>query len=417
MLGRLSASRASVPAGRSERSVAALPFGSCAGVSARPVSRSPHWHSAPCCGATPSTATRPATTCARSSRPAATSSTRHTATAAATPRPSSAGCSTARSPRDDVVICTKAGISRSGGQRRVDVSRRGLMSQLETSLRRLGTDHVDLWLVHTWSDDVPLSETLSALEWAAASGRARYVGVSNYSGWQSARAFSLLESARIPMVANEIEYSLVCRTPEHEVTPAATSLGFGLLPWSPLGRGVLTGQVPQRHTVGVPGRVRPTSRASPSASSTSRRRRVADAVAMAARGLGGQAGRGGAGLGARPSRRRRAHRRRADARTAAVRAREPRARAALGDRRRAGRRLGLAVLTGDVGQSVDRAAGSRRLSGAGGDCRRGARRAGLLVWLLRCRSGGRRPSRRPWCGGSARSCRWSAAGTGGFACA
>ena len=124
-------------------------------------------------------------------------------------------------PRDDLVICTKAGISRAGGERRVDVSRRGLMAQLETSLRRLGTDHVDLWLVHTWSDDVPLSETLSALEWAAASGRARYVGVSNYSGWQSARAFSLLESARIPLVANEIEYSLVCRTPEHEVAPAA----------------------------------------------------------------------------------------------------------------------------------------------------------------------------------------------------
>jgi aryl-alcohol dehydrogenase-like predicted oxidoreductase len=182
-------------------------------------------------------------------------------------------------PRDDVVICTKAGISRSGGQRRVDVSRRGLMSQLETSLRRLGTDHVDLWLVHTWSDDVPLSETLSALEWAAASGRARYVGVSNYTGWQSARAFSVLESARIPMVANEIEYSLVCRTPEHEVTPAAASLGFGLLPWSPLGRGVLTGKY--RH--GIPSGSRAASTDFPGFAE--RTARVADAVAMAARGL------------------------------------------------------------------------------------------------------------------------------------
>ncbi len=187
-------------------------------------------------------------------------------------------------PRDDVVICTKAGISRSGGQRRVDVSRRGLMSQLETSLRRLGTDHVDLWLVHTWSDDVPLSETLSALEWAAASGRARYVGVSNYTGWQSARAFSVLESARIPMVANEIEYSLVCRTPEHEVTPAATSLGFGLLPWSPLGRGVLTGKY--RH--GIPSGSRAASTDFPGFAERfldEQTARVADAVAMAARGL------------------------------------------------------------------------------------------------------------------------------------
>ena len=192
-------------------------------------------------------------------------------------------------PRDDLVICTKAGISRAGGERRVDVSRRGLMAQLDTALRRLGTDHVDLWLAHTWSDDVPLAETLSALEWAAASGRARYVGVSNYSGWQSARAFSLLESARIPLVANEIEYSLVCRTPEHEVVPAATSLGFGLLPWSPLGRGVLTG----KYRNGIPSGSRAASSDFPGFAERfldEQTTRVADAVAMAARGLGAKPG-------------------------------------------------------------------------------------------------------------------------------
>ncbi|MGO4598412.1 aldo/keto reductase [Terrabacter sp. 2RAF25] len=188
-------------------------------------------------------------------------------------------------PRDDLVICTKAGISRSRGERQVDVSRRGLMAQLESSLRRLGTDHVDLWLVHTWSDDVPLSETLSTLEWAASSGRARYVGVSNYSGWQSARAFSLLESARIPLVANEIEYSLVCRTPEVEVTSAATALGFGLLPWSPLGRGVLTG----KYRNGIPSGSRAASDDFPGFAERflgGQSSRVAEAVAMAARGLG-----------------------------------------------------------------------------------------------------------------------------------
>ena len=192
-------------------------------------------------------------------------------------------------PRDDIVVCTKAGISRAGGERRVDVSRRGLMAQLDTSLRRLGTDHVDLWLAHTWSDEVPLSETLSALEWAATSGRARYVGVSNYSGWQSARAFSLLESARIPLVANEIEYSLVCRTPEHEVAPAATSLGFGLLPWSPLGRGVLTG----KYRNGIPSGSRAASSDFPGFAERfldEQTTRVADAVAMAARGLGAKPG-------------------------------------------------------------------------------------------------------------------------------
>jgi aryl-alcohol dehydrogenase-like predicted oxidoreductase len=188
-------------------------------------------------------------------------------------------------PRDDIVICTKAGISRAGGERRVDVSRRGLMAQLDTSLRRLGTDHVDLWLVHTWSDDVPLSETLSALEWAATSGRARYVGVSNYSGWQSARAFSLLESARIPLVANEIEYSLVRRDPEDEVAPAATALGFGLLSWSPLGRGVLSG----KYRNGIPSGSRAASPDFPGFAERfldEHTARSTDTVTMAARGLG-----------------------------------------------------------------------------------------------------------------------------------
>ena len=188
-------------------------------------------------------------------------------------------------PRDEVVVCTKAGVARVGGERRVDVSRRGLMAQLDTSLRRLGTDHVDLWLVHTWSEEVPLSETLSALEWAALSGRARYVGVSNYSGWQSARAFSLLESARVPLVANEIQYSLVCRAPETEVTPAAESLGFGLLPWSPLGRGVLSG----KYRNGIPSGSRAASPDFPGFAERfldEHSARIAEAVAMAARGLG-----------------------------------------------------------------------------------------------------------------------------------
>ena len=72
--------------------------------------------------------------------------------------------------REDVVICTKSGISRRSGQRVVDTSRHSLLRQLDTSLERLGTDHVDLWLVHTWSDESPLAETLSALEWAVATG-------------------------------------------------------------------------------------------------------------------------------------------------------------------------------------------------------------------------------------------------------
>ena len=187
--------------------------------------------------------------------------------------------------REDVVICTKAGISRIDGQRRVDVSRRGLLGQLERSLERLGTDHVDLWLVHTWSEDAPLEETLSALEWAVTSGRARYVGISNYGGWQSARAATLMQSARCPLVATEVQYSLVHRDPEAEVLPAAEALGLGVLAWSPLGRGVLTG----KYRTGIPAGSRAASADFPNFVERfldEHSVRVAESVAMAARGLG-----------------------------------------------------------------------------------------------------------------------------------
>jgi aryl-alcohol dehydrogenase-like predicted oxidoreductase len=144
--------------------------------------------------------------------------------------------------RHEVVIVTKSGISRETGERVVDCSRRALMHQLDTSLRRLKTDHVDVWLAHTWDDETPVEETVSALVWAVETGRARYVGVSNHVGWQAARTMSLLAAERVPLVANSVEYSLVARSPERELGDAAVSLGFGLLPWSPLGRGVLTGR-------------------------------------------------------------------------------------------------------------------------------------------------------------------------------
>jgi aryl-alcohol dehydrogenase-like predicted oxidoreductase len=187
-------------------------------------------------------------------------------------------------PRDELVICTKAGISRLQGLRVVDTSRRALMRQLDTSLLRMGTPYVDLWLVHVWSDDTPLVETLSALEWAVTSGRARYVGVSNYSGWQVAHAATLLSANRVPLVANEIEYSLLNRIPEDELVSAAEALGFGLLPWSPLGRGVLTGKY--RH--GIPADSRAASRelTGPAGLHLSEESgQIVDAVAIAARGM------------------------------------------------------------------------------------------------------------------------------------
>ena len=186
--------------------------------------------------------------------------------------------------REDLVLCTKSGISRRSGHRVVDTSRHSLLRQLDTSLDRLGTDHVDLWLVHTWSDEAPLTETLSALEWAVATGRARYVGVSNFSGWQSARAFSLLEQARVPLVANEVEYSLVNRSAEPDLLEAAQSLGFGILPWSPLGRGVLTG----KYRYGVPADSRAASRDFPRFTARyldDRSTSIVEALTIAAKGL------------------------------------------------------------------------------------------------------------------------------------
>jgi aryl-alcohol dehydrogenase-like predicted oxidoreductase len=187
--------------------------------------------------------------------------------------------------REDIVLCTKAGISRRTGDRVVDTSRRAMLDSLDASLARLGVDHVDLWLAHTWSDAVPLEETLSALDSAVSSGRARYIGVSNYAGWQSARAATWQElRGSVPLVASQVEYSLLNRDVEDEVVPAAAAHGLGIMAWSPLGRGVLTG----KYRRGTPADSRA---ASPHFAAFVERfldpgsRQVVDALATAAEGL------------------------------------------------------------------------------------------------------------------------------------
>jgi aryl-alcohol dehydrogenase-like predicted oxidoreductase len=146
-------------------------------------------------------------------------------------------------PRDDVLIATKAGLTPNGWRRR-DGSRGHLLRSLDASLRRLGTDYVDLWQVHGYDPQTPLEETLAALDHAVNSGRVRYVGVSNFAGWQTARAAAWQSAypGRAPIVAAQMEYSLLERGIERELLPAAAAMGIGLLPWSPLGRGVLTGK-------------------------------------------------------------------------------------------------------------------------------------------------------------------------------
>jgi aryl-alcohol dehydrogenase-like predicted oxidoreductase len=189
--------------------------------------------------------------------------------------------------RTDVLISTKAGISFQEGERVVNTSRRSLIAELDSSLTRLETDFIDLWQVHAWDPFNPLDDTLSALDYAYSSGRARYVGVSNFGGWQSARAITRQESfpTKAPIAAVQNEYSLLNRDVEREVLPCANELEVGFLAWSPLGRGVLTG----KYRTGTPSDSRG---ASPHFASfvepymDARSARIVEAVNVAAEGLG-----------------------------------------------------------------------------------------------------------------------------------
>lgn len=151
--------------------------------------------------------------------------------------------------RDEVVVATKAGFVVRDGKRVIDTSRGAMLSDLEQSLRRLGTDHVDLWQVHAWGE-APVDETLSAMDSAVTRGLARYVGVSNFVGWQTATAATWQEAvgSRTSLASVQVEYSLLARRAEVEVIGAAQHHGLGLLAWSSLGRGVLTG----KYRTGVP---------------------------------------------------------------------------------------------------------------------------------------------------------------------
>ena len=146
--------------------------------------------------------------------------------------------------RDQVLIATKAGLSTKDGVRQVNASRAALLEDLDKSIARLGVDHIDLWQIHNWDDQVPLEESLSAIDYAVSSGRASYVGLANYSGWQLARAITLQNPifGKAAILTSQNEYSLLNRSAEKEIIAACKNLGVGFLAWSPLGRGVLTGK-------------------------------------------------------------------------------------------------------------------------------------------------------------------------------
>jgi len=190
-------------------------------------------------------------------------------------------------PRDEIVIATKAGISFKNGERIVDNSRTSLIADLDRSLSHLRSEYVDLWQIHTWDVKTPLEEVLSALDYAVSTGRARHVGISNFAAWQLARSVTLQNPifGKAPIISTQNEYSLLNRRIEGEILPASRELGVGVLAWSPLGRGVLTG----KYRSGLPSDSRG---ASPHFSSfiepylDERSRKIVEAVMVASDGLG-----------------------------------------------------------------------------------------------------------------------------------
>ncbi|MGU3433152.1 aldo/keto reductase [Actinomycetes bacterium M1A6_2h] len=183
-------------------------------------------------------------------------------------------------PRADLVISSDAGVFARGGLTHTDCSRRGLLAVLDSTLRELGTDHLDLWNVAAWDPGTPTEEVAATLDFAVTSGRVRYVGVRGYLGWQLATACG----AGAPIAA-QAEYSLLARDVEDELIPAARHHGVGILAVLPLAGGVLTG----KYRDGIPADSRGADDSRAAGIERYRTRtaaNVVEAVATAADGLG-----------------------------------------------------------------------------------------------------------------------------------
>ncbi|TSE01733.1 aldo/keto reductase [Skermania sp. ID1734] len=184
-------------------------------------------------------------------------------------------------PRDVLVLTGSSGIEpASVGPDRVDCSRRGLLRQLDETLRELDTDHLDIWQVAMWDELTPIDEVAATLQHALSSGRARYVGARGYTGWQLATL-----AASVPLTAVQAEYSLLERSAEAELAPAALHHGVGICASTPLAGGILTGKY--RNGVPADSRGADEFRAGDvHVHLTDRGTRVVDAVVTAADGLG-----------------------------------------------------------------------------------------------------------------------------------
>jgi len=142
-----------------------------------------------------------------------------------------------------IVLTTKARFPMGNGPNDLGLSRRHLTRALDASLARLQVDHIDLYQMHAWDALTPLEETLRFLDDAIRAGKIGYYGFSNYLGWQVTKAAHIAHAANMaPPVTLQPQYNLLVRGIEHEIVPACLDAGIGLLPWSPLGGGWLTGK-------------------------------------------------------------------------------------------------------------------------------------------------------------------------------
>ncbi|HXA41463.1 MAG TPA: aldo/keto reductase [Candidatus Solibacter sp.] len=150
--------------------------------------------------------------------------------------------------REQVVLATKVHGKMRPGPNGGGLSRKSIMTEIDASLRRLGTDYVDLYQIHRWDPLTPIAETMEALHDVVKAGKARYVGASSMYAWQFAKAQA---AALTPFVSMQNHYNLIYREEEREMIPQCIDQGVGVIPWSPLARGVLTGNRTrdgQRHT-------------------------------------------------------------------------------------------------------------------------------------------------------------------------
>jgi aryl-alcohol dehydrogenase-like predicted oxidoreductase len=147
------------------------------------------------------------------------------------------------SARDDVLIATKARMPMGDGPNDAGLSRHHIIRGAEASLRRLGTDYIDLYQVHEWDGQTPLEETLTALDDLVRSGKVRYIGCSNYAAWQLMKALAVADARRLERFASQqVYYSLQNRDIETEIVPVCVDQGVGVLVWSPIAGGLLSGK-------------------------------------------------------------------------------------------------------------------------------------------------------------------------------